>query len=182
MTEPIEVAGEDLTGHVRESVDAIASLHRDHYKGASSLQKAIDGATDRLGQPAFLAMIFLVFASWIATAFVSTQGRIEQPAFVWIELTATLAALFIALLILVTQRRQDQLAERREQLTLELAILADRKIAKVIALVEELRRDAPDLADRHDPESTEMAAPTDPKKVMAAIDRETESSRRRDQP
>ena len=41
------------------------------------------------------------------------------------------------------------------------------------ALIEELRRDAPDVADRHDPESAEMAKPTDPGEVLAAIDRRT---------
>ncbi len=65
------------------------------------------------------------------------------------------------------------LAERRDQLTLQLAILADKKTAKVIELLEEMRRDAPAIADRADPESDEMAKPADPAEVLAAIDRRT---------
>jgi uncharacterized membrane protein len=74
------------------------------------------------------------------------------------------------MLILVTQRRQDKLSERRAQLTLELAIIADRKNAKIIALLEELRRDHPDVPNRRDTESDEMAKAEDPQSVLAAID------------
>ena len=44
-------------------------------------------------------------------------------------------------LILATQRRENQLAQLREQLNLELAILSEQKTAKVIQLLEESRRD-----------------------------------------
>jgi uncharacterized membrane protein len=61
-------------------------------------------------------------------------------------------------LILATQRREDQLAQRREQLTLELAILGEQKTAKIIQLLEESRQDNPQVHDRHDPEAEAMAA------------------------
>ena len=47
----------------------------------------------------------------------------------------------MVVLILATQRREYQLAQLREQLTLELAILSEQKTAKVIQLLEESRRD-----------------------------------------
>lgn len=163
----------DLAAHVQEAVETIAAFHRDHHEGSSRLQRASDWATARLGRPAVMGTILIGMVAWIGAALVSTGGHVEQPPFVWLELAATLAALVIAMLILVTQARQEQLVERRDQLTLELAILNDRKIAKVIALIEELRRDAPDLADRHDKESEEMATPADPHAVMAALDQST---------
>ena len=56
----------------------------------------------------------------------------------------------MGILILSTQRRADQLAELREQMTLELASVTERKVAKVIELIEELRRDSPTLKNRTD--------------------------------
>src|SRR4051812_14744114 len=109
----------------------------------------------------------LVVAAWIALTLTLTGGGVAQPSFAWLELAATVAALLVAMLILVTQRRQDKLADRRAQLTLELPVLADRKNAKIIALLEELRRDHPDVADRVDPESEEMATPADTTSVLA---------------
>jgi uncharacterized membrane protein len=163
----------DLAAHVQEAVETIASLHRDHHEASSRLQRATDWVTARLGRPAVMGTILIGMATWIGAALVLTGGQIERPPFVWLELAATLSALVIAMLILVTQARQEQLVERRDQLTLELAILNDRKLAKIIALIEELRRDAPDVADRHDKESEEMATPADPNAVMAAIDQRT---------
>ena len=171
MTASLPPAPSGLAGHEEESVDQIAALHVEHYRSASALQRAIDWATDKLGRPSVVAGVILGLAVWCAGAFAASGGQIERPEFTWLELAATLAALLIAMLILVTQRRENLLAERRDQLTLELAILADKKTAKVIELLEEIRRDAPALADRKDPVSAAMARPADPGQVLAAIDR-----------
>ncbi|MGH6909912.1 MAG: DUF1003 domain-containing protein [Phenylobacterium sp.] len=170
---PAQEQAGSLAGHEEESIDQIAALHVEHHRSASALQRAIDWATDKLGRPSVVAVVIVGVAAWFASAYAASEGHIERPPFVWLELTATLAALLIAMLILVTQRRENLLAERRDQLTLELAILADKKSAKIIALLEEMRRDAPALANRADAESEAMARPADPAEVLAAIDRRT---------
>jgi hypothetical protein len=70
---------------------------------------------------------------------------------------------------LSTQRRDDELASYREQLTLELAILGEQKSAKIIELLEELRRDDPTIRDRIDHDAAAMSAPADPQAVLDAI-------------
>jgi len=159
-----------LAEHEEQSVDAIADFHREHYRSASPLQRALDAVTDRLGRPLLVAAVILTVAAWIGIAEATGQGGVSQPAFVWLELAATVASLLVSMLILATQRREDLLGDRRAKLTLELAILADRKNAKIIALLEELRRDHPGVVDRIDVESVDMAKPTDPGAVLAAID------------
>ena len=123
-----------------------------------------------MGTPAALIAMTLGIALWagLIVAFHPPGG--DQHAFAWLELAATCAALLMSVLILVTQRREDLLAERRGQLTLELAILSDKKAAKIIALLEEMRRDTPHLSNRVDAESDEMSTPTDVLEVVAAID------------
>jgi uncharacterized membrane protein len=76
----------------------------------------------------------------------------------------------MAALILVTQRRADVLASVRSQMTLELTILTEQKVAKIIELVEELRRDSPAVHDRIDTEAHDMATKADPQAVHGAID------------
>ncbi len=123
-------------------------------------------------------LILAGLAAWTLYAAVKTGGGVDKPAFAWLELFGTLSSVIVSVLILVTQRREDQLADRRAQLTLELALLADRKSSKVISLLEELRRDHPDVADRVDRETDDLATPADPKAVLAAIDEQTEARRR----
>ena len=163
-------AGEPLADHVSETVDIIDAFHKAHAAGASPLQKIMDAMTDRLGRPIVVACVIGGIALWLGATVAFRSTDVGQPSFTWLEMAATIFALVVAMLILVTQRRQDQLSDRRAQLTLELAIVADRKTAKLIALMEELRRDHPDLQDRDDVESREMAKPTDPSIVLAAIE------------
>ena len=89
--------------------------------------------------------------------------------FEWLQGAVTLLALYVTILILTTQQREDQLASYREQLTLELAILGEQKSAKIIALLEGMRRDNPLLRNRVDAEAEAMAVAADPQAVLDAI-------------
>lgn len=158
-----------LDDHVEDSVEALADLHRDHHAQSSRLQNGVDRITDLLGRPVFALLLTAGVALWAYAALRSGEG-VHGPVFAWLELAATISALFIAVLILITQRRENQLSDRRSQLTLEMAILADKKTAKVIALLEELRRDAPAIRDRVDAETQAMEKPVDPREVLDAIE------------
>jgi uncharacterized membrane protein len=78
-------------------------------------------------------------------------------------------ALFATVLILTTQHRDDQLGSYREQLTLELAILGEQKSAKIISLLEELRRDSSNLHSRVDEQESERSVAADPQAILAAV-------------
>jgi uncharacterized membrane protein len=58
-------------------------------------------------------------------------------------------------------------------MTLELALLTEQKTAKIIALLEEMRLDSPQLANRIDQEARDMSAPADPHAVLGAIEETT---------
>src|ERR1019366_4493387 len=94
----------------------------------------------------------------------------DLPPFPWLGGTVSLVSLYMVVLILATQRREDQLGRRRELLILELAILSEQKTAKVIQLLEEVRRDNPLIHNRVDQEAEAMAQPADPKSVLNVIE------------
>ena len=80
---------------------------------------------------------------WIGcNLFIQMVGyrALDPPPFAWLELAASLVALYMTVLILTTQRREDQLAQHREQLTLELAILSETKTAKITSTAIEILR------------------------------------------
>jgi uncharacterized membrane protein len=94
---------------------------------------------------------------------------VDAPPFPWLFEALTFLGVVMGILILSTQRRADQLAELREQMTLELASVTERKVAKVIELIEELRRDSPTLKNRTDQEARQMSVRTSPGEVLIAI-------------
>ena len=168
-----------LPAHIEETVRAIAQLHAKHHDEATPLQRFTANLTAKAGHPSFIVVLTALVAGWIAFNFLlEAMGHqpIEQPPFFWLQGLIGLSALFMTVLILSTQRRDDELASHREQLTLELAILGDQKAAKIIQLLQELRRDDPNLRDRTDREADAMSAPADPEAVLNAIkDRNTEA-------
>jgi uncharacterized membrane protein len=78
-------------------------------------------------------------------------------------------ALYLTAMILIAQRHDDELATRRDQLTLELAILSEQKSAKIIALLEEFRHNDPNQGDHRDEVAEAMAKPADTQVVLDAI-------------
>ena len=167
-----------LPAHIEETVQAIARLHAAHEQGASPLQRIVERATRRAGRPAFVAFLTVVVVSWVALNLgLTSLGRdpIDEPPFFWLQGAVALTALYMTILILTTQRREDELTGLREQLTLELAILGEQKAAKIIALLEEMRRDDPHMSDRRDPHADALSTPADPNAVLEAL-KETQGS------
>jgi uncharacterized membrane protein len=124
-----------------------------------------------MARPWFIALVGIGVTVWIAANLVASRlglAAIDPPAFLWLQGAANLSSLFVVMLVLVAQKHEDELNAHRDTLTLELAILSERKIAKVIQLLEELRRDSPHVEDRVDPQAEQMAEPADAGFVLAA--------------
>jgi len=103
----------------------------------------------------------------------------DAPPFAWLQGAMTGMSLFMVVFIVGSQKHDDELAEQREMITLDLVLLNEQKIAKLIQLFEEFRRDSPQLHDRLDEEAEAMAKPADSKSVFSAI-RETHTAVKRD--
>ena len=128
--------------------------------------------TALLGRPRFIAVLTIMVVIWIGLNLLAAAlgyRSIDPPPFAWLEGAISLVSLYMVVLILATQRREDQLAQHRELLILELAILGEQKTAKVIQLLEEVRRDNPLIPDRIDQEAESMAQPADPQSVLDAM-------------
>src|SRR5262249_50759570 len=147
-------------------------LHAEHHQNATALQRVVAHITALVGRPRFLGLLTVIVASWISLNLVAGAlgyRPIDPPPFSGLACAVSLAALYLAILILTTHRRENQLAQLREQLNLELAILSEQKTAKVIQLLEESRRDNPLIHNRVDQEAEAMAQPADPQSVLEAI-------------
>lgn len=161
-----------LPRHVEDTVQSIAELHLQHHRQASPAQRLFNRVTGFMGQPRFVGLLTLAFAAWTGlNLMLRAFGRAFDPApFVGLAEAASFLSVYIALLILITQRHENALVNQRERLMLELAMLSDRKSAKIIELLEELRRDHPDLANRVNREAAEMSKPADAQAVLDAIE------------
>lgn len=158
--------------HVEEAIQAMAAMHEAHHAEASRLDRLIDRITATVAKSSFLICVAMAIVLWVsANSVMRALGA--RPADVWpfsfLSLLLSCTALFISILILASQRRADRLANLREQMTLEMVLLTTQKVSKLIDLMEELRRDSPDVKDRVDLEAIEMADMPDHDTVLNAI-------------
>jgi uncharacterized membrane protein len=163
---------QSVPAHVEDTVQAVARFHAAHEADASPLQRLIERLTRRAGRPAFIALLTALVFSWIALNLgLMALGHtpVDEPPFFWLQGAVAITALYMTTLILTTQRREDKLAGLRDQLTLELSILSEQKSAKIIGLLEELRRDDPNISNRPDENADALSTPADPKAVLDAL-------------
>jgi len=158
--------------HVEHTVRSIARLRAEHHESASRLQRFLALLTGGLARPRSLVIVLIGVILWIGlNLMLAAVGRnaLDPPPFFWMSDAVSLLSLFMVVLIIGAQRHEEQLAQRREMLLLELAVRSEQKIAKVIALIEESRRDNPLLPDRNDPGAETLSQPSDPGSVLDAI-------------
>jgi uncharacterized membrane protein len=158
--------------HVDKAVRSVTQLHSEHHGRTTVPQRAVNNVAAVMGRPWFIALVGFIVVAWVAVNLITAKlglEAIDPPPFVLLEVVATLFSLLLVVLLLVAQKHEDELNAHRDTLTLQLAILSDHKIAKVIQLLEELRRDSPHVQDRDDPQAEQMAEPADTGSVLAAV-------------
>jgi len=129
--------------------------------------------TAALGRPRTVYVTLSFVVGWVAFNLVTPKlfgwQRIDPPPFFWLQGMVTLSALLMTTLVLITANRQTRNAEERSHLDLQVNLLAEHKVAKLIALVEELRRDLPMVRDRIDREADAMQEAVDPNAMIEAL-------------
>jgi uncharacterized membrane protein len=160
---------QDLPPHLEETVAQIVELHRAHYSQAATAQRFFTSATAALARPRTLVALAVAIAAWLALNIWLGPSAPDPFPFPLLGFMVSTLALFFATTVLIAQRHDDELATRREQLTLEIAILAERKTAKIIEFFEEFRRKDPHQSNRRDHVAEALAEPADPQVVLEAI-------------
>jgi uncharacterized membrane protein len=165
------VADTDPT-HLEETLRTINRLRIEHHQSATPLQRSMDHITALLGRPQFIGVLTIIVVGWIGLNLLCANvgyRPIDPPPFSLLWGAVSLVSFYMVVLILMTQQREEQIAQHHEKLILELLILSELKTAKVIQLLEEARRDNPFIPNRVDRDADDMAQPADPSSVLDAI-------------
>ena len=164
------------SGQVDDTIQSIAELERKALAAASLEQRAIERFTLAVGRPRTVWFVLALIAAWIAfNTVLVPPGRlpVDPPPFFWLEGVLALAALLMTILILTTENRMAEVGEQRARLNLQISLLAERKAAKIVQLLEELRCDLPSVPNREDREAQEMTIAADPHEVARELEKRT---------
>jgi uncharacterized membrane protein len=178
---PEETPFKSERAQIGQNIEAVLEFYTREDQKISRPQRIVERISLFAGQPLFLALILLFVASWmLANVLLHQMGMAEfDPApFSWLQGGVGLAALLTTTVVLTKQNRSARLAEQRAHLDLKVTLLTEQKTAKLIDLLEELRRDMPNVKDRHDPEAAALQQSMKPHQVLAALDERTEPEER----
>ncbi len=162
----------ELTDILDQDIETIVALRLSAERKVSRHQRLMEKASNIVGRPVAVYMIVLLSLFWIfVNLFHHYFGlsAFDAPPFPWLQDTISLTALLMTAIILTAQNRQAKLAEQRRHLDLQINLLTERKVSKVIELLEDLRRDLPFVRNRVDREAEVMKEPVDPHTALTAL-------------
>ena len=155
-------------------VATVASLHAHAGTTVSSHQRLVERVTRQVGRPRTLYWLLGAVSAWIlanlAAPLIGQTAWDPLPCF-WLQGALGIYAAFVSTIVLTTQIRQQKHAEQRALLDLQVNLTSEQKSAKLIGLLEELRKDIPSVRNRIDIEAAAMAHAVDPKAVMIALEK-----------
>ena len=168
---PTRTEIESLPEPVQRNIATIIQLETEHGQKIPVHHQLLERVAASFAQPKFLYGQIIFFSGWWLCSYLSSHGILPKDLakFSLREDGLSVASLLISTGVLVYQNRQEKIAEERSHLTLQINLLTEQKIVKIITLLEELRADLPNVHDRHDLEVAEMQQPIDPQSLLIAI-------------
>jgi len=170
---PGETPVDSVPEHISQNIDSILAFYRREEQKISDSQRLLETVGGFMGRPSYLASVLGFVALWVlanALCELLALQPLDPPPFFWLQGVVSLGALLTTTVVLITQNREAKLEKQRLELELQVNLLTEQKTAKLIRLLEELRRDLPMVKDRHDPEAAALQKPTDPGEVLAALE------------
>ena len=161
-----------LSDHIDQNIETMAALQRRESEMTSASQRLVERMSRFIGRPAYLLGLLVFVVGWVATNVGTPFGiaSFDPPPFEMLDGILTFSALVTATIVLIAQNRQTKREQQHRHLDLQLSLLTEQKVTKLIHLVEELRRDLPMVKDRDDPQATVLQEATDTAAVISAMD------------
>ena len=91
--------------------------------------------------------------------------------FTFLTMTVSLEAIFLSVIVLMSQNRSSKIADMREEVDFELNLRAEAEITRILNMLDEIH-DHLGLSPEDDDELREMKQKTDIKEIKRAIESE----------
>jgi uncharacterized membrane protein len=162
-----------LSDHIGQNIASVVALHRRESESVSAAQRRVERISRFMGRPIYLVALLALVVAWVAfnsTARLLGFKPFDAPPFEILNALMSLVALVTTTIVLIAQNRQAKVEQQHTHLDLQVNLLTEQKVTKLIHLIEELRRDLPMVKDRHDVQATALQERADAAQVLSAIE------------
>jgi uncharacterized membrane protein len=169
----VRAAAGSLSDHIDQNIEGVVALQRREWEQTGVSQRRVERIGRFIGRPAYLVGLVCLAILWIAVNVGVSQlgyAPLDPAPFEMLQGMLSLIALITTTIVLIAQNRQTKLEQQHTHLGLQVNLLTEQKVSKLIHLIEELRRDMPMVKDRHDPQAVLLQEGADTKQVLSAIE------------
>jgi uncharacterized membrane protein len=170
-------AAAHLPASAKENIEALSQFKDREEAQISGLQLLIERISRFFGSLAYLAFAVAFIVAWVAAnAWGMHHGwrHVDAPPFFWLQGLVSCNALLLTVAVLIRQNRMAQVAEHRAHLDLQINLLTEQKVSKLLQILDTPRHG---LAAPHaaaDAEAGELTKPADTHALMHAIKQKQE--------
>ena len=156
---------------IDRNIVTLLEVERQLEMRKSPLSKFADAITGFCGSFTFVYIHIAWFGIWILwnTGFLGLTPFDSYP-FGLLTMTVSLEAIFLSMFVLISQNRMTELADQRADLDLQVNLLAEYEITKILRLVDSIA-DHLDIDTGKDPELEELKIEISPDRVLQEMEK-----------
>jgi uncharacterized membrane protein len=157
---------------VERNISALLERRKKEDKNEKLEEKIADRITRFTGSMFFVYLHLVLFGIWITWNIGWLGLKPFDESLVVLAMFASVEAIFLSTFVLISQNRMNARADQRAELDLQVSLLSEHEITRMIVLVRAIAQKM-GIDDAKDAEIDELAKDVHPEKVMDTIEQIT---------
>jgi uncharacterized membrane protein len=166
---------------IERNITALLKRHKEEEQQKSFEEKLADRIAGFTGSMVFVYIHLVLFGVWILWNVGWLGLKPFDPSLVVLAMFASVEAIFLSTIVLISQNRMNAQADKRADLDLQVSLLTEHEVTRLINLVTEIAKKM-EIKEAHHPELDELSKDVAPEKVLDTMEKhkkenETDSSK-----
>ena len=154
-----------------KSIKAKANLKRNR------IEKIADWLTQKFGTIIFLSINGIWFLAWLLINLSLVPGikPFDPFPFGLLTMIVSLEAIFLAIIVLISQNREENITDLREESSLQIGVFTEREVSKILELLVALL-EKNDIDVSRDKQLQRMLKPFDMNRVEKVLENQVKEA------
>jgi len=168
--DPTPAGPGEMAGILHRNIAALADMRKAQERQRALSDRVADAVTRFTGSMTFVAIHLVLFGGWLLVNSRLAPERVRfDPQYITLAMFASVEAIFLSTFVLISQNRMQAAADRRAELDLQVSLLSEHEVTRLVEMVDAIRRHL-DVAPPPR-EVEELKRDVRPEVVADAIDR-----------
>src|SRR5437764_451673 len=154
---------------MQRNIAAVLSRRRIEDRSKPVQLRVADSITRFSGSMVFVYIHLALFGGWIICNIPGTPLPKFDPTFVVLAMFASVEAIFLSTFVLISQNRMAEQADKRANLDLQVSLLAEHEVTRLITLVKAIAEKL-EIEESRNPELPELQQDVPPERVLDALE------------